>query len=529
MKRPNLANRLLCVSLHLVLVILWAGLASAQERNWTGADGRNMRGTFVRQEGDQVTFLTQGKFVTLPISKFAPADQQIIRDLAEGKEAPPQNDSSSPGTASGSAQEFDPFGPPKSASPSDSPPKAGGGSRPTGGKSTPGEAVARDWTDVQGNTVNGKFLRIVGSDVVLQRASRVSKVSFVLLSVDDREYVRQLLAARGDTISLDSLPTEEMIANLGKPKDPLAQPGGALVPGDPRTMPAQPLPDVAPAFVPNTPGFEPSPGDFGAARPEAAPAASPEASGFAPPPFSQPDFGPPPYSPPENNPSPASTYPSSPPLNPATGMPSYTPSSPPSFPQPSSPQPSYPQPSVPSYSPPVPTYTPPGYSPPSLPAAQNYPSTDYPGSPYKSVPTQSMPSGLASIPNPVGSLPSVLAPPATRFSTSPPTRQPDPPKTVYAQVIYDGRTSARQGLCSACRGGLDLKQKGSDLYYEGSRCPHCHELFWDDHEIRFVQRYGKYFPGEKTFGFLAVALIGSGILGMIYYGIRSVLFPSRGR
>jgi hypothetical protein len=61
-------------------------------------------------------------------------------------------------------------------------------------------AETRVWRDVRGKQNNGKFVRIHDGNVILARASgRVFEVPYKSLSRDDQQYVRGLLAARGES------------------------------------------------------------------------------------------------------------------------------------------------------------------------------------------------------------------------------------------------------------------------------------------------------------------------------------------
>src|SRR5512134_1379816 len=101
-------------SLAIALVFAIAGLALAKDRTWTSSDGRTMQGEFVRELDGDVTFLIKGKLVTIATDKLSQRDQQIVRDLAAGKEiiddsAPARPAESKPGESK--PAEADPFAP----------------------------------------------------------------------------------------------------------------------------------------------------------------------------------------------------------------------------------------------------------------------------------------------------------------------------------------------------------------------------------------------------------------------------------
>ena len=70
-------------------------------------------------------------------------------------------------------------------------------------------AEDRTWHDVFGKPQVGKFVRMHQGNVVISSGSRAIRVPFYRLSQPDREYVRELLAARGELAQLPpAMPTE---------------------------------------------------------------------------------------------------------------------------------------------------------------------------------------------------------------------------------------------------------------------------------------------------------------------------------
>jgi hypothetical protein len=155
---------------------------AAEERVWTDTQGRTMRAEFLREVDGEAVFLKDGKLLTLPLERFTDADREVMKKLAAGK---PISDESAP---------EDPFKP--VARPA--PPAPSGGfapSRPLVKERA--EIVSREWIDVVGNRATGKFVRVVGRDVLILRGVRTFVVAFDKLSFVDQSYVNQILEERG--------------------------------------------------------------------------------------------------------------------------------------------------------------------------------------------------------------------------------------------------------------------------------------------------------------------------------------------
>ena len=213
--------------LYFVLVLMLAAAAIGKERVWTSADGRTMRGEFVRELDGEVTFLVGGKLQTVPLSRLSERDQQIVRDLAAGKQVP---DDPAPPAAD------DPFtGPPAMGAPpaSDTPAPVVGNSpdrapdeRPPPLINKPKPPVARVWTDNQGRLTTGKFVRVFNGKVVLTRAGGPISIPFFDLSEADQQYVRDLLTAQGEEELIPVRPAAEDSTGLAGSPSPAPQPRG---------------------------------------------------------------------------------------------------------------------------------------------------------------------------------------------------------------------------------------------------------------------------------------------------------------
>jgi DNA-directed RNA polymerase subunit RPC12/RpoP len=132
-----------------------------------------------------VTFLKEGKLFTITLDKLSAKDQQIVRDLTMGK-PPPDEDA-----------------PPVAAAPTTSTSPAASGTPSAAAKIDDADKPARiaievrTWTDERGNKTNAKFVRINGSDVVLNRSGKILTVSYHTLSEEDQQYIRDVLTQDG--------------------------------------------------------------------------------------------------------------------------------------------------------------------------------------------------------------------------------------------------------------------------------------------------------------------------------------------
>lgn len=149
-----------------------------------------MLAEFVRELDGEVTFLRDGKIITLALDKLSARDQQIVRDLAEGRPVP-DDPAPKPAPAASPAEETSPFSDP----PAETQPAEAGPVKPLISKPIPIEN--RTWTDIFGNQVTGKYVRIFGSNVVLLRGGKSVTVKFYELTSEDQLYVRELLTSRG--------------------------------------------------------------------------------------------------------------------------------------------------------------------------------------------------------------------------------------------------------------------------------------------------------------------------------------------
>ena len=92
--------------------------------------------------------------------------------------------------------------------------------------------AARKWTDAQGKTIQGEYVRVFNGDVIIQRINKtILKVPYWNLSEEDREYVKKQLEEKGQTNLIPPEPSRN--TNSGN--------GGLGAPGVPGA-PGQPVP-----------------------------------------------------------------------------------------------------------------------------------------------------------------------------------------------------------------------------------------------------------------------------------------------
>ncbi|MDX1945741.1 MAG: hypothetical protein SFU86_10125 [Pirellulaceae bacterium] len=231
-----------------LLAVLAAGSAAAKERTWTDQAGRTMQAEFVKELDGEVTLLRAGKLVTVKLASLSEKDQQVVRDLAAGKEVadepapapvnpfepapkPPAPTEPMPAQPAPPANPFEPAGskPTEPVEPKPAPTPIG---------KNPVPIVNRVWTDAAGQQTTAKFVRIFGGNVVLSRAGKTISIPFYSLSPPDQEHVRELLTSRGqEALIPPPSPTSHV---PGSDPGPLA--------GDPPVAPAPPPPP--PVFTP---------------------------------------------------------------------------------------------------------------------------------------------------------------------------------------------------------------------------------------------------------------------------------------
>ncbi len=230
----------------LLLLAYWcvglAASAAAAERTWTNVKGQTMRAEFVREVDGDVTFLINGKLVTIALATLAERDRQIVRDLAAGKPVPDE-----PAPAVPPAPAPNPFETTPAANQSNQPKAADAAKKPL-------PIAARVWTDRFGNQSTAKFVRMNGANVVLMRGNKPINVPFYQLTSEDQDYLRELLASRGQEAQIPPPPP--------KPAEPSDPPPESPAPSFPRPAPSFPSPGPSFPSFPTPPSFGGGGSDF---------------------------------------------------------------------------------------------------------------------------------------------------------------------------------------------------------------------------------------------------------------------------
>jgi len=192
-------------------------------RTWTDAKGGKMRAQFVREVDGDVTFLKEGKLVTVPLDQLSDEDQKYIRKAEADKKV-----EETPLPA-GAPRPVDDSPLPLESRPADD-------AKPSLTKQKV-DIEERTWRDLRGRPQTGKFVRMHQGFVVISSGSRALRVPYYNLSQPDRDYLREILTARGE---LAQLPPEMPIGRLGdletKEPDAVAQAPSAPSP-DPKSAP----------------------------------------------------------------------------------------------------------------------------------------------------------------------------------------------------------------------------------------------------------------------------------------------------
>lgn len=190
----------------LMCLVVAAAAAAEDVRTWTDSQGRKMQAQFVREVDGDVTFLKKGKLVTLPLDKLSEDDQKFIRDAEANKKV---------------EETAPPAGAPR---PVDNSPLPFDAQASTDSKASLTKkkvaAEERTWRDVRGKAQVGKFVRMHQGVVVISSGARAIRMPFNSLSRPDREYLRELLAARGESAQLPPETSVEQQAEVAANEQP---------------------------------------------------------------------------------------------------------------------------------------------------------------------------------------------------------------------------------------------------------------------------------------------------------------------
>jgi hypothetical protein len=199
----------------ILLFALAAAPALGQEREWAKAQGEKFRAKFLRELDGDAVFLQGSRFLTVPLDDLVEADRKAIQDLSTKK-------------AEADGPEAD--RPPRT--PMDVPKSAG----PVQPLVKPKTAVDdRDWTDIDGNRTFGRFVRVVGRDVLIRRGASPAAFPFDTLSAADQAYVNQVLTERGEQplVPPGNLPPGSLPSDAPPPATDDAPPTAVVTPAEP--------------------------------------------------------------------------------------------------------------------------------------------------------------------------------------------------------------------------------------------------------------------------------------------------------
>jgi hypothetical protein len=212
-------------------------------RTWTDVQGRTMQAVFLREVDGDVSFLKDGKLTIVPMEKLSEKDQKLIRELEASRRAVEEVRPAGAPRTDAPATVTNPFGSPFGPGPGRSP------KSDTGGK--PSATDLRVWRDELGNQITARFVRVHEGNVILSRGARVQSLPFTSLSREDRQYLHDLLAARGEEHLLPPVGDDQQNSLLNSA--PLAAPSEAQPGPLPRPLPPTFTPTPSPPFPPAGP------------------------------------------------------------------------------------------------------------------------------------------------------------------------------------------------------------------------------------------------------------------------------------
>jgi hypothetical protein len=160
--------------------------AEEQVRTWT-INGRSVEARFLREVDGDVTFLQGNKPLFVPLDHLSDSDQKLVREWEAKKKVEeattPAGAPAAPESAEGLEAGEDVFVP------------AAGQVGSLVKKKVVAEV--RTWSSADGQTAIGKFVRLVGRDVVISNGKFVASFAYDQLSLSDQQHVNALLQARG--------------------------------------------------------------------------------------------------------------------------------------------------------------------------------------------------------------------------------------------------------------------------------------------------------------------------------------------
>jgi hypothetical protein len=249
MKENLSMRRSVCLA---VCVLLFAAPAFA--RTWNDTEGHSVEGDFVRVLKGKVVINSAGRMIQVPFGHLVEEDQDFVREELEkhglGNQLPARKKK-----ATDSSSESKPKEKPAADIPDTEKPAAADESKlgPT-----------RTWTDLQGRSVQARFIGMEDSKVVLQVKGKRSTFPFDKFSVADQQYVRAEMTGRGEAGKVPAEaapgvpagsqwvhtqpPAQPPMGGPSMPRPSFPAPPEHRFPSVPTPAPFQPPPVVAPSF-----------------------------------------------------------------------------------------------------------------------------------------------------------------------------------------------------------------------------------------------------------------------------------------
>jgi len=243
----------------MLTLVLCPSLALA--RTWTNREGKEIIADFVDATEEKVTLKkSDGKVVTFKLELLSEDDQQFIRGvLARRVGKKPARSSEEPGSPFESVPSATKPAPnlkeAVASKGSDEKVEGLGTMRDVNEAKKKMKIENREWSDVFGNKSAGKFIRFQGNNVLVLRSGRQVTLDYWQLSDTDKEYLKELCEAYGQSHLIPKFnpaeqrnngPGANVAGNLG---------GSGPAPGISNT-PSSPPPG---AFAGGAPGLSSSP------------------------------------------------------------------------------------------------------------------------------------------------------------------------------------------------------------------------------------------------------------------------------
>jgi hypothetical protein len=167
-------------------------------RTWVDRDGKTIDATFVRVEEDRSVVLNlAGRTVKVPYDNLSDADQQYVqRQLQARGESHLLEGLATPSAAADPAAATNPSESPATEPAEDAEEEQARDSSSSATGRFPKDEV-RIWTDNVGRQIEAKFIRIYLENVVLQQGRKMVQVPLENLSDFDLDYLRSMMASRG--------------------------------------------------------------------------------------------------------------------------------------------------------------------------------------------------------------------------------------------------------------------------------------------------------------------------------------------